>query len=482
VPDFAAWAAAAVLDTSLADAEARIESLVTAQLLTVVGTDVSGQTRYSFHGLIRLLAREFCEAEEPARTRRSATARALGAWLALAESCARRLPEQVAANITGSAPRWRTEAAESLAADPLAWFEAEQAALMSCVSQACRTGFDEFAWELAAQTAGFCAYRGRYDDWRHGHELALEACEQAGNRKGEAVMIRDLACLNFTGVRTVRGVLTTRTETAFRCFQDLDEPYGEVDALCFTVFANRFNDDREYVAGLVQRGMAIAEKIGYVLGQARLWCLLAVMAGQEGRDEAAARHAERSLDLAERSGSLHDRVLALWELAAACPGGRTTALLLQTIEICREREEQLLEAYLRLALSRLRLRAGAAEIGTELETALEVFDRHAVSFGRATGLRVLGEMSLAQGDHARARGHLREALPICRELRNAHEEALVLRSLGTACRESGDVDEARSAWQTAHRLFRRLGNTTEADRVAVLLILATEPRPTCRHD
>jgi hypothetical protein len=64
--------------------------------------------------------------------------------------------------------------------------------------------------------------------------------------------------------------------------------------------------------------MSAAELIGYELGQSRLWYLRAVPAREQGRYPDAAACAERHVELAERVGTLHDRVLALWELAASC--------------------------------------------------------------------------------------------------------------------------------------------------------------------
>jgi hypothetical protein len=67
--DFPAWAAGAALGTQPEAAEAYLESLVAAKLLTVSGEDVAGQFRYGFHDLVRLYARECAHAESPAELR-----------------------------------------------------------------------------------------------------------------------------------------------------------------------------------------------------------------------------------------------------------------------------------------------------------------------------------------------------------------------------------------------------------------------------
>lgn len=63
--DFAAWAAAALLEVPHAEAEELLEHLVDVRLLDVARCDGSGQTRFRFHDLTRLCARECAEADEP---------------------------------------------------------------------------------------------------------------------------------------------------------------------------------------------------------------------------------------------------------------------------------------------------------------------------------------------------------------------------------------------------------------------------------
>jgi DNA-binding SARP family transcriptional activator len=74
--DFPAWAAGAVLDLCPAVAEAYLESLVAAKLVTASGEDAAGQLRYHLPDLVRLYARECAHAESPAEVRKRAARRA----------------------------------------------------------------------------------------------------------------------------------------------------------------------------------------------------------------------------------------------------------------------------------------------------------------------------------------------------------------------------------------------------------------------
>ncbi|WP_256804883.1 BTAD domain-containing putative transcriptional regulator [Frankia sp. ACN10a] len=58
VNDFAPWAAAAVLDVDLDEAEDVVDRLADAQLLERRGVDATGTERYRFHDLLRVFARE----------------------------------------------------------------------------------------------------------------------------------------------------------------------------------------------------------------------------------------------------------------------------------------------------------------------------------------------------------------------------------------------------------------------------------------
>jgi Helix-turn-helix domain/NB-ARC domain len=99
-PDFAAWVAAALLDSTAEQAEELVDGLVQAQLLEVAGRDQTDQVRYRFHELLRLYARERATVEDPPRQRQASpgadTGRLAGAGRAgrsaPAEQPVRRLP------------------------------------------------------------------------------------------------------------------------------------------------------------------------------------------------------------------------------------------------------------------------------------------------------------------------------------------------------------------------------------------------------
>ncbi|GAA1642262.1 BTAD domain-containing putative transcriptional regulator [Nonomuraea maheshkhaliensis] len=479
VPDFAAWLPAAMLDVSVEQAESHLDSLLDAQLLTWSGTDGLGQNRYRLHDLVRLYARERAEHEDPPETHARLRTRALGAWLSLAESADRLLAERVAADIRGSAPRWPADPAivRATQANPTAWFDSERACLPALIAQAGAAGLDDdTAWELAATAINYFAVRGFYHDWLRTHELARQACVRAGNRRGEAVMLRNLGFLRMIGFRAPSGVILVGAESALETFRRTGDRHAKIDALFLCGFALRHKGNFDQALELVTETMMEARSAGYALGLGRLWYLRAIMAREQGHDVNAARYAELSFQLAERSGAIHDRVLALWELAAT-PGRdgaarQTWGRLQEHIDVCRGRGERVLEAYLLLAagdLGRVLRQPDARDL---VERALKVFDEYVVPLGQSVGLRQRGELDHAAGEHEAACRHLLDAVGISRQTGNTYEQALALKALGAARHAKEDHDAARRARRQALALFRQLNNLREADALTALDAMA----------
>jgi len=77
--------------------------------------------------------------------------------------------------------------------DPLGWFRAEAANLRAAVAHCASLGLTELAWDLALSAHEFYTIDGRHDDWYETHRIALAACQAAGDRRGEALILVSLA-------------------------------------------------------------------------------------------------------------------------------------------------------------------------------------------------------------------------------------------------------------------------------------------------
>ncbi len=104
--DFAGWVAAPLLNCDQSSAEELVDRLVDAQLLDVAGRDAAGETRYRFHDLLRVYARERLADEESPESAAAGERRLIAAYLRLAErSHLRQWPAGLRPDVRPS-PRW----------------------------------------------------------------------------------------------------------------------------------------------------------------------------------------------------------------------------------------------------------------------------------------------------------------------------------------------------------------------------------------
>jgi DNA-binding SARP family transcriptional activator/tetratricopeptide (TPR) repeat protein len=192
VRDFAAWAAAAMLDVSQWRAEELVDNLVDMHLLDVAGNGASGQLRYRFDNLLRAYARELARDQETQANRRTALDRAFGGWLALAEGAARHLTSATFAQTFAAGTCWRPDEAtlKAVISDPCGWFKVEWPAVAGAVEQAFSVGSGQLGWALGVRLARIFLIRGYYDDWRQVCELMLCGARGAVSGAADAMTLR----------------------------------------------------------------------------------------------------------------------------------------------------------------------------------------------------------------------------------------------------------------------------------------------------
>jgi tetratricopeptide (TPR) repeat protein/transcriptional regulator with XRE-family HTH domain len=428
-PDFAAWVPAALLDLTWEQAEALVDRLVQAQLLEVAARDPTGQVRYRFHDLLRLYARERAAAEDPPQQRQASLARALGGWLALAEQADQRLPSSLFGAFHGDAPRWRPSATavEALMADPLAWLEAERAALVAAVDQAAGAGLDELAWDLAGSLVNFLDLRGYLDDWQRTHQAALAAARRADNRSGEASLLRGLGYLSLKRNR--------------------------MDA---TMACNT-------------RARSIYRRLGDRRGQAHALEGLGVVHRLQGRHAAATTCLEQAITMLVALDDRHGEAWTRFQLAVlhAEQGElvKARAELEQALRVFQEFGERRGEAWTQRRLGLVHAAQGDLDRATAcLERALaglrQLGDRAAL----AQTLRSLGEVSLRRGQQETASGLFQECLTVARELDDPFVEAGALGGLGDLHHLEGNRHEAVASLERSAALWRKLDMPLELAR------------------
>lgn len=468
-PDFTLWTVAALLGVPLNEARPHLERLIDAQLVNVAGTDATGGLRHRMHELIRLYARECAEAEDAPRQRTAALARALGAWLWLAENAAERIPGPAYASMHGTAPRWPLSPATAarLLADPLQWFAAELPALTAAARQACDLKLDELAWDLAASLEKFCDIRGAYDDWRHTHERALRLCRAARNKRGEAVLLRGLLeVITWTSEGRTKPAMVVMRETAerlLRLFTELGDDRGMADALIQISWGLVAQGAKEEALATATRALRLAEPSGYLGGQARALQVQAVAHGEEDPLRALPC-LERALEIAERLGNprLKATVVQFLGVGHAFAGDLGTGqdMLNRSITMARELDDRYLETFSLVYLARLFTAIGDVRARPTADLAL-AYSR-AGNFGHhlADALAVLGELNLAAGDTAAAVDCLEESVEVWRTRGWFPFLARTLRRLGDAYAAAGDHDAAAAVRAEADDLTGKVSHQT----------------------
>jgi DNA-binding SARP family transcriptional activator/tetratricopeptide (TPR) repeat protein len=462
-PDLATWVAAALLDTSIHEAEQLVDRLVGAHLLESAALDAAGQTRYRFHDLVYTYAQEQASAEEPRAEQDAALGRAFGALLVLAEHAHRESYGDDYFNLHGSAPRWRLDDAQvrRLIADPLTWMETERLSMVAAIRQSARRGMDELCWDLAVTAGLLFATRGYYEDWRLTHQWALEATRKAGNRRGEAMIMEDLGSLYLYENRYDEAL--AMIEPALRMFDEQGEWLGHtftlIDLAIIERRRSRFMSALHHFEQASQALQRIGDRLttSYVrrnIGQIQL---------DLGRPEKARRHFGETLAIAQALGATRDEAqaliclgeahLALHELAAA------EHTFEQAVRMMRQLGDRIGEAAALSGLGRLCLRRGRHdEASCALERAMDVAQEIGESQLQAEILLGVGELHRRRGDLDQACSTLLQTLARFRDLDAPHWQARTLELLSSVYETIGDAQAAATARSQAAHLFRTVGS------------------------
>ncbi|MFB4291531.1 BTAD domain-containing putative transcriptional regulator [Nonomuraea sp. ATR24] len=451
-PDFAAWTAAALLDAPPAEAEDLVEELVDVRLLDVAGRDRSGQTRFRFHDLTRAYARECAEAAETEAERTAAVRRAVSGWLALTRQAHIKLCGGDYQLPRGGDLLWSPGPQVTdghVLPDPLAWIEAERAALVAAVRQSATLAA---CWELAAAAMHPLETRGLYDEWHAMHETALASTRATGDVRGQAVALYGLARLYFARNELARCEQVI--EESLALFDRAADPYGHALAQVTLAELHRLRGRAaDALACYEQAGDGLARagdrftEITRVRGIGRLHF-------SQGRYDLATRHIRRAIMLADRTGDVRSReftriVLGEIELERGD---------LAAAEDCFSRARACLDelgfpigiAYAVLGLGMVRLaQHDLADAERRLRHALEIY--HGVQ-DRVSQARVLftwADLRRRQGRSGEAIATLTEVIAIAGDIPAPRRQGLALRALGDLHHELGDLPQAADAWRRA---------------------------------
>ncbi|WP_203913543.1 AfsR/SARP family transcriptional regulator [Rhizocola hellebori] len=359
--DFQSWAAAPLLDADMTTATDTLDTLVDARLVDVVGGS-GAATRYRLHDLVRVYARERLNADESAGERHGGMTRFLGAWLFLMECVHRTLYGGDYTVIHGAAPRWELPEylVQELLQDPLMWFENERAAAVAAVGLASRAGVPDYCWDLAITMVALFESRSYLDDWRSTHELALLTAQQAGDSRGEAVMLYSLGALNIVEQRFSEA--SSRLMLALTMFEQIGEPLGRSLALRHLAFLDRVHGDLDTAWCRYEDALSVLQPLGDPAAEAHILTGMASIKLEQGDRDRAAEMLEQALHTATAANSARVHAMVLHRLGELHLEDGDLAQaeeeLTKALKLVREGRDRPGEAHVLHGLGMLRLRQG----------------------------------------------------------------------------------------------------------------------------
>ena len=227
---FGLWTSAALLGAADAvDAAAVLSQLSASFMIQPVEPDM----RYRFHDLTREYARRRALAEYPG-DRAAVPAQAYQALLTLVRRAHSALYGGDFDVVHSEVPDWDAppEVLAEVDEGPLDWFERERLNIRGAVGHCAALGLTDICWDLAVSSTEFYTIRSYHDDWQATHTAALEACQRAGDQRGEGIV---LACLHQPALaasrRTTDLTGVADLERAVALLTGCGERHGQAIAL-----------------------------------------------------------------------------------------------------------------------------------------------------------------------------------------------------------------------------------------------------------
>ncbi len=436
-PDVTPAAAAALTDTTPAEAQRLLERLAGAHL---IGQHAVG--RYAFHDLLRLYAREQCSADDGDAECDAAVGRLLGCYLHAADAAAGLLyPQMLRLPVPVADVEFPPVGFDDLTG-ALAWLEAERANLVAAIQRATDRGPRPLAWLLADCLRGYFWLRRHTVDWLTAANAALAAAGR--ERDPQAQAAAQLSC------------------------GDLHQVVGRYPQAV-----------EHYTAAL-----GLARQAGWADGQATTLGKLGNVHWLLGQLQQAAEHHAQALALHRQTGRLGGQAASLGNLGAVNQE-------LGRLQQAADDHAQALALYRQLgsrggeatALGNVgmvdhdlgRLDDAMEQLTRALSLHREVGDR----YGEADTLDALAAVHLDAGRHSQALELARAAVALAREIGDRRIEAQALNTVGGVHLRLGCPQQAIDHHQQALDLARQTGARTP--QTSALLGLAAARRHMGQH-
>ena len=410
--DFDVRAAAALDNTSLAEARRHLDDLYDQHLLSQ-----PGRGRYRFHDLIREHARALA-ADEPADVA-AAAGRLLDYYLHTALAASRHVIVRTQGARRTPAPARPPACAPRLssAEQATAWLAAEQGNLQAATEYAAARGYYLHATQIPAAVSNFLDAAGYWDQAIGLYRTALAAAREAGDRHGQADALNRLAIF-----QTVSGDLAAgaaNQQQALALYRELGDRLGQGDAL--------------HTQGSVQ------------------WMAADYPAAEASFRQALTRYREAGDRIGQ--GDALTGLVGVQQFADDYPAAEASSQ--QALTLFREAGDRYGQAICLGALSILRISTGQYPAAVKgMKQARELFHKMGDRFGEALQIAGLGVVQRLTGDYRTALASLRQAREIFGAIGDRPNHNALLAEIGIVHRLTGDYAASADCLEQALSLAR----------------------------
>jgi DNA-binding SARP family transcriptional activator/Tfp pilus assembly protein PilF len=461
-PDLDRYAAAALADATVKQAERVLGVLTRAHLI-----QFAGPGRYGMHDLLRAYARDLGSVSETEDEQQEALTRLFDHYLHTAATAMdtlfpgeRRRRPRIPRPATPAPP-----VSDSAAA--LAWLDTERATLVAVAVHTASHGWAGHATRLAGTLFRYLDSGGHYPEATTIHNQARLAARHTGDHTAEAEALISLGVLDVARGRQPQA--TAQMEQGLALFREAGDRPGEVRALGNVGILSLQRGHYEQATGHLQQALALCREIGDQPSEARVLVALSMIDFWQGRYEQATRRLHRTLALfreaADQTGEAH-ALCSLGEVVMR-QGNLESAvdLVQQALALFRECGSRSGEARALIALGDADLRLGRYEQAANYQRqSLAVCTEIGYQSGEVTALNSLGEVFLATGRSSDARAQHAAALSTATRSGEKYEQARAHNGLAHAFHAAGDPGQATRHWQEALTLYTSLG-APETDQV-----------------
>jgi DNA-binding SARP family transcriptional activator/tetratricopeptide (TPR) repeat protein len=401
-----------------------LDRLIEVNLVRISSVDHRGTARYRVHDLLRLHAIGVGDEEQKAQAVRDVEA-VLDAILNKIRRANAALNFEYFGVLEHYGPLDAPDPAPFTETDAIAWFDSERSTFVPSIRAAAQNGLHDYAWRIACAWAPYLDMRAGFDDWHGSHHQGLLSAISCGDRRGEAIMHRNLGQL---------ALYQDDWDTAWHHLDEAARVFGEI--------GNRLG------AGVTAVGMGT-------------W-----LRERGRRDEALVQY-EAAIEAFLEAGNANGEALARTAAANIWlyrdDTGTAGRYLAQAFLLAVRRVDSHREAKVRRRIAALRVHQGRSDQAVrQLRRALEIFngmgDDHCAAYTRSE----LGKALVARGEVAAARKMLLDAMDIGHRLGDRSVEGQAAQQLGQLYVSTGNLDSARRTLDRAARVWQQAGNDEQA--------------------